>query len=230
MPKVASSRATRKGKEKAEENPVARRKRYVTPPPDQMQITSDLTLSKPQSRSRRAPSPEDVTAIPFPAFSPAASATLSLGSPPSSQENDAGPAEAPPHPGARWRFTFGRHAGTPIDEVDKNYIVWLKDRGLGEINRYPGLLEAMLAWDEKERVYLRTAFAADAQYTLRFGEYEGKPITDVPEEYIDWIIKERLHTRDEKLYEGLEGAIRYWDMARKTERVNWKKPSKLRSP
>ncbi|KAL0579017.1 hypothetical protein V5O48_002960 [Marasmius crinis-equi] len=108
---------------------------------------------------------------------------LVLGTRPDRNSPPPTPPPRSPSPPPTWTFDFGRHRGEALHEVPWDYIQWLVDQGFMEREQYRGLAAA---YNE----YTGPGFAN--RWSFNFGVHEGKKISQVPRDYIQFLVDQGI--------------------------------------
>ena len=73
---------------------------------------------------------------------------------------------------------------------------------------YSGIYSEVEADEFKEQIEVKEVTQEEADnYTLPFGKYKGKKLTEVPEEYVDWLLENNINERILKIIELATGKV-----------------------
>jgi uncharacterized protein (DUF3820 family) len=121
---------------------------------------------------------------------------------------------------SEYRFDFGKHIGKVLADVPADYISFLKERGI--VGSKPDLAAAIV---EHER---QSSISNDpADYRLNFGMHNGKPLSLVPEDYIEWL---KTTNRMGAENPSLRAALAYHDECKREQEKKTKRGSKAKKP
>ncbi|KAF2686042.1 hypothetical protein K458DRAFT_416401 [Lentithecium fluviatile CBS 122367] len=121
---------------------------------------------------------------------------------------------------ARYVLDFGMHKGKSLDQAareDPTYFSWLKTSGF--VNEQSNLGDAMTLYDRQALKALHEKYPRAHLFKFTFGIYLNKRITDVPPDYVEYLIEKKHHMWSKR--PGLREALLWWDVWACLGRQNW---------
>jgi len=91
-------------------------------------------------------------------------------------------------------FEYGKHKGKAITEVPDDYI-WYVSQSWQD-DKF-GVFRPVATEEIRRRGLLQKAEIHNSD--IRFGKYKGQPLSNVPDEYLDWILSEKYETHHQEL-------------------------------